>query len=406
MLEYLFLVPLEGGGDLAHLPLDEVLHAAGEHQTELVVLDPGEGIAVPEVLADRVHEVLDIGVSRLASPGSVDLLHTLQVQIAQGEIHLLLQHPAHELVQEQAVAHAGIHVVVLLIVQVAGVHLLVGDVRNDMDAGVPPRPLNGEGGRAIAGAAALLLPDLVALGPVPLQELGPDRQALAAALAERAAGHAVYGTLVAVDDLPGARVHHQHPLFPLAEQVRQHPGIAVDDPRPALRPLGLRLQLGFPHLQLLRHGVERIGELPQEGHPLGVIPLAHLTGLPGDMLEVGVEIFQVAVQTAAALREIQSQVALGQLGGVVGQILGQGLELPHGLSQLPAGLVQLFDVQPGLLRGLQNVPQVLCQLTAALVYRKKLPGLTGVSLFQVHPITCLPPLPHGSGTHGPRRPSS
>jgi len=124
------------------------------------------------------------------------------------------------------------------------------------------------------------------------------------------------------------------------------------------------------------------------------------------MLEVGVEIFQAAVQAAAALREIQGQVALGQLGGVVGQVLGQGLELSHGLSQLPAGLVQLFKVQPGLLRILQNVPQILCQLTAALVHRKKLPGLTGVSLFQVHPITCLPPLPHGSGTRGPRRPSS
>ena len=43
------------------------------------------------------------------------------------------------------------------------------------------------------------------------------------------------------------------------------------------------------------------------------------------------------------------------------------LELSHGLSQLPAGLVQLFKVQPGLLRILQNVPQILCQLTAALV---------------------------------------
>ena len=225
-----------------------------------------------------------------------------------------------------------------------------------MDAGGPVLPLDGEGDNTVALAPLLLLlPDAIALRGIPLQQLGPDGQAVLAAAAVRAVLVVGLGALIAVNDLPGLLIHHQQPLVPLVQQLHQHLGIAFDDPGPTLGPLDFLLQLRLPFQQLLGHGVKRLGKLAQMGHVLRIIPLCHLLGLPGKVLEVGVEIFQPVVEAAAALREGLGQAALGQLGGIGHQLLRQALEGAQGLAQLPAGLAKTAHVQAGLAGVAQNV---------------------------------------------------
>ena len=62
------------------------------------------------------------------------------------------------------------------------------------------------------------------------------------------------------------------------------------------------------------------------GHLLGVIPRGHLPRLVDQLLQVAVEVFQPHVQAAVPLGLFRVQAALGQLDGVVRQLLRHGAE--------------------------------------------------------------------------------
>ena len=109
--------------------------------------------------------------------------------------------------------------------------------------------------------------------------------------------------------------------------------------------LSLLSQHGLALLELSGHGVERFRELAQIGDVLGIITLRDLLCLPCQMVQVGVDVFQVLAQGIATGRVAVGEVAGGKSRRIGFHLLNGLVEVLQTHPELLVGLVQRADVQ-------------------------------------------------------------
>lgn len=76
--------------------------------------------------------------------------------------------------------------------------------------------------------------------------------------------------------------------------------VALDDREVLLHQTRLFLYLGVALAQLRNHGVERLGKLTHVGDRLRIVAACDLLGLPGQVIKVRVDIFQVLAEKVLA----------------------------------------------------------------------------------------------------------
>ena len=84
------------------------------------------------------------------------------------------------------------------------------------------------------------------------------------------------------------------------DKLEQQLIVALDDREVLLHQTRLLLYLGVALAQLRNHGVERLGALAHAGDRLRIVAACDLLGLPGQVIKVRVDIFQVLAEKVLA----------------------------------------------------------------------------------------------------------
>ena len=98
---------------------------------------------------------------------------------------------------------------------------------------------------------------------------------------------------VAVQKALSVQTNHQDLLFTSRDQFHQKLAVALRHLCMFLLLLGNKLQGLFSFPELLCHGIKSFRKFPQIRNCLGIIPLGYLLGLPGQMIQVRMDIFEI-----------------------------------------------------------------------------------------------------------------
>ena len=131
--------------------------------------------------------------------------------------------------------------------------------------------------------------------------------------------------------------------------------------------VGLQHQHILPLPELVRHAVEGLGELAHIGDALAVVPLGHLLGLPGQVVQVGMDIFQIFAQEILTRWRLYGKVAPGQCPGIFLHLFHCLLQILQAQAQVMHGRGKLRHVRClGRLR-IEDIPKIIKQQPRALV---------------------------------------
>ena len=101
---------------------------------------------------------------------------------------------------------------------------------------------------------------------------------------------------VAVQKALSVQTNHQDLLFTSRDQFHQKLAVALLHLCMFLLLLGNKLQGLFSFPELLRHGIKSLREFSQIRNGLRIISLGYLLGLPGQMIQVRMDIFEIFTQ--------------------------------------------------------------------------------------------------------------
>ena len=122
---------------------------------------------------------------------------------------------------------------------------------------------------------------------------------------------------------------------------------------------------------------------------LRVIPARHLLCLPGQMIQVGMEIFQINAQEIVPGRISPGQIAPGKVFRIREHFLHRLLQECKPLPKLLIRLVQLLDIKRMDLLIIQNTSQVFKQQLTIILFHL-LPLLFRFHTEPAYTIPCRP----------------
>ena len=116
---------------------------------------------------------------------------------------------------------------------------------------------------------------------------------------------------VAVQKALSVQTNHQDLLFTSRDQFHQKLAVALRHLCMFLLLLGNKLQGLFSFPELLCHGIKSFRKFPQIRNCLGIISLGYLLGLPGQMIQVRMDIFQIFAEEIFSGRLKTGKISFG-----------------------------------------------------------------------------------------------